>query len=119
MRPDISASLFERVEPPEHQPILDGAQLRQALLVEARERIALGAVLVGARRSSSPDGDQLAFGAVAQLIEPGVQPVDVLLLADELGLYVGHRTPSDRASPPIVRRLPYLPDVRPAQVTNV
>src|SRR5450755_4779833 len=105
--PDISASGLDRVETPEHQPVFDGAQLREPLFVQRRESVAFGAVLVSARRRSGPDGDQLAFGSVAQFIEPVVQAVDVVLLAFEFGLRFAHRTPSEHAPAQIMRRLPY------------
>ena len=57
---DVEARPVDEVELPEAQPILDGVELRDAVLVEGRERVPLRAVLGRARRPRSPP---LARGA--------------------------------------------------------
>src|SRR5207237_8770235 len=57
------------------------------------------AILVGPRRRSTPNDGQLVFGTVAQLIEPAVEPVEVLLLVLEFGRRLAHRTPFTTPAP--------------------
>ena len=92
MRP-ISGGVVGGVEPAETQPFFDGAQLRQPVPYSVAKAVALGAVLVRARRCSSPDDGQLVFGAIAQLVEPRVEIVDVVLLVLKFGRRFAHRTP--------------------------
>ena len=85
---DVAAGAVAQVDPAEGQPVLDGLQLGQPLLVQGGEGVALGPVLVGADRAGPAYGGELGGRAGPQRVQARVQPVDVRLLGGDLVL--GH-----------------------------
>ncbi len=85
---DVAAGAVAQVDPAEGQPVLDGLQLGQPLLVQGGEGVALGPVLVGADRAGPAYGGKLGGRAGPQRVQARVQPVDVRLLGGDLVL--GH-----------------------------
>ncbi len=83
---DIEGFLTRKVEAPETQAVLDGPQPREALGVHPGERVALGAVLVGAATALGEHAVKLLPRARPQQVEPLVEPGDVFLLLGELDL---------------------------------
>ncbi len=70
-------------EPAECQPLLDLAQLCDAIFVETGERVALRSRLVRATETAALDELQLSARLLAKRIETRVQSRDVCALALE------------------------------------
>ena len=62
-----------KVQPAEHEAVIDGVELRQAVLIERREGVPFGHILHGADRAGTPHLGQLGALFRPQLIEPGVE----------------------------------------------
>ena len=85
---DVAALARAQVEPAEGEPLLDGGELAQPLGVEGVEGVPLAAAGGRGDDGGAPDLLQRPLGALAEGVEVGVQPVDVLLLPDDLAVEV-------------------------------
>ncbi len=100
--PDVAQGAVVEVEPAEREPVLDGVELRDAVLVQRRERVPLAAVLRRARRAGPPDLVEACSGGRPQLVEARVEGVHDLLLEPEL-VVASHAVPSSTCGAPPAR----------------
>ncbi len=82
---DVAMHAAEQFEATEGQPVLDLAELGDAILVQPGERIPLGASLVGAADRAALHTLELLAGVVAQGVEPRIEAVNVVAFAVDLG----------------------------------
>ena len=75
-----------QVQASEHEPVVDGVQLRQAVLIQCSERVPLGYVLHGAYGSGPPDLRQLPALFRTELFQPGVQAGYVVPFVGQIGV---------------------------------
>ena len=87
---DVAARVVGEVEPAEHEPLLDGLELRDPVLVQRGERVALAAVLGRARRALATDVGEPCTRLRAEVVEPPVELVDDHLLAGQLVVHACH-----------------------------
>ena len=81
---DVAVLAVAQVQPPEAQPVLDGAQLAQPAAVQRGERVALGAGRGGAGAGRAAYPLQRLPGPGPELVESPVERVEVALLGVEL-----------------------------------
>ena len=87
---DVEARPIGEVKLPKAESILDSVELRDAVLVEARERVSLGTVLGRARRPRSPRGGQPHLGLSAHRVKAREHDVeDGLLGVDSVRIVHG------------------------------
>ena len=79
-----------QVKAAEHQPVVDGVELGQAVLVEGREGVPLGNVLHGAHGTGTAHLGQLGALFRPQLIQPGVKSGHIVAFMGQIS--VVHRT---------------------------
>ncbi len=82
---DIAVDASEQFETPEGEAVFDLAELRDAVLVEARERVPFGARLVRAADGTSLHVFELLACLIAQGVEPRVETPNVVAFAFDLG----------------------------------
>ena len=78
------------VQAAEHQAVVDGVELGQAVLVEGREGVAFGNVLHGAHCAGAAHLRQLGALFLAQFIKPGIQAGNIVPFVGQIG--VEHQT---------------------------
>jgi hypothetical protein len=91
--PDVPCAAVGQVEAAEDQPVLDGVELRRAVLVERGERVALAAVLVRALGPRQADVAQAVRRRAAEGVQADVHRVDDCLLVGELARDSRHALP--------------------------
>ena len=79
-----------QVQAAEHEPVIDGVELGEAVLVEGGEGIAFGNVLHGAHGTGTAHLGQLGALLRPQLIEPGVKSGHIVAFMGQIS--VVHRT---------------------------
>ena len=82
-------------ESAESEPVVDLAQLHDAVLVEAGKGVAFAARLVVATDIEAAHRFQLAFGLFRQRVQPRIQALDIVLFPNKL--LVDHEHPLNRS----------------------
>ena len=110
--PDVAQGAVVEVEAAEREAVLDRVELRDTVLVQRRERVALAAVLRRARRAGPSDLVEACPGGRPQLVEARVEGVHDLLLEPEL-VVASHAVPSSTGAAPPARPSIMAYDGRP------
>ena len=100
--PDVARRAVRQVEPAEGEALLDAVELGQAILVQGRERVPLGAVLRRAGRTVASHVGEACRGLGAQRVQARVVGVDGGLLDVDLAATC-HGAPSAENRPSIIR----------------
>src|SRR3954454_19148528 len=114
---DVVPVAAEHVQTAEAQAGLDGVELRQPVLVHRREGVALAAVLRRAAGAAAADLGQALPGLVAQVVQPRVEPGQVLLFPVDLTGFAADQRGAPFASFGAIHPTP--PASTPPKLANV